>query len=339
MRAASAPCRNIHFGSFNPIENRTVMDSQFVVSLDFELLWGVRDHLDRESYGGNVRIAREAIPRILDIFAGNEIRATWATVGFLFCESKDELIDSMPEERPSYVNSALSNYNYLGEVGQNEAADPYYFAPSLIERINATPGQEIGTHTLSHYYCLEDGSTLQTFEADLRAAKLVASRRGIDLRSIVFPRNQYTAEHLHVCAQLGLTAYRGNQVSWAYRAAKATGQTPIRRALRLVDAYTGLLGAHTYERSNTSPANVPASHFLRPCAGRLAPFHPGHIATIKRGMTAAANSGSGYHLWWHPHNFGSNLETNLDGLRVIIAHFCELRSAYGMASVAMVDAT
>ena len=44
------------------------MPGQLIISLDFELLWGVRDHADRASYGGNIIGAREAIPHILELF-------------------------------------------------------------------------------------------------------------------------------------------------------------------------------------------------------------------------------------------------------------------------------
>ena len=115
------------------------MSGRFVISLDFELLWGVRDHADKNSYGTNILGARDAIPRILDLFAENNIHATWATVGFLFCEDKDELIECLPEVRPTYANPALSNYSYLDDVGKNEKADPYYFGASLIDRIKQTP--------------------------------------------------------------------------------------------------------------------------------------------------------------------------------------------------------
>lgn len=312
-----------------------LMSGEFVISLDFELLWGVRDHSNRDGYGTNILGAREAVPRLLELFAEANIQATWAVVGFLFCESKEELIDSMPLERPAYFDSRLSNYNYLDEVGKNESSDPYYFAPSLIERIKNTPGQEIGTHTLSHYYCLEPGQTLEAFEADIGAARGLALSRGIDLRSIVFPRNQYAPEHIEVCNRFGITAYRGNPDGWAYLPARGREQTYFRRALRLADAYTGFLGAHTYRRSGSVPGNVPASRFLRPCSGRLAPFHPFHISTIRKGMTAAAQSGSGFHLWWHPHNFGRELAANLDGMRNIISHFNTLRDSEGMISMSM----
>ena len=314
------------------------MSGSFVISLDFELLWGVRDHADKESYGANILGARDAIPRLLELFGENDIHATWATVGFLFCKDKDELVDCLPEVQPSYSNPALSTYSYLDDVGKNEKADPYYFGASLIDRIKQTPRQEIGTHTLSHCYCLEDGLTVEAFEADLIAAQRLASRRGITLRSIVFPRNQFGPEHLGACQRQGLTTYRGNPDSWAYRAAKGTEQTPMRRAFRLVDAYTGALGPQTFSRYTDVIANVPASRFLRPCFGRLAAFHPRHIATIKRGMTAAAKSGTGYHLWWHPHNFGRNLDANMDGLRQIVRHFTQLRTNDNMTSATMAEA-
>lgn len=315
------------------------MNGQFVISLDFELLWGVRDHADRDSYGKNVLGARDAVPKLLELFAKNGIRATWATVGFLFCDSKDELLASLSSERPTYSNPRLSNFSYIDEVGKDERSDPYYFAPSLISAIHQTPGQEVGTHTLSHYYCLEEGQTLSAFEADIAAAKKLADARGIALRSIVFPRNQFAAEHLEICARHGITHYRGNPSPWVYHAAKGAEQTPMRRAIRLLDAYSGVLGSQTFKAEKAQLQDVPASCFLRPCAGHLAMLHPLHVATIKRGMTAAARNGKGYHLWWHPHNFGQDLEANLAGLSQIISHFNTLRDRFGMKSLAMGDFT
>lgn len=314
------------------------MTGRLIVSLDFELLWGVRDHFDRDSYGANVLGARDAIPRMLDLFAKDGVKATWATVGFLFCETKEELLASLPDLRPGFHDPRLSNYSYLDEVGEDERRDPYYFGASLIDRIRQTPGQEIGTHTLSHFYCLEGGQTPEAFRADLQAAIDIARRRGIYLKSIVFPRNQFSEESLSTSRDLGLTHFRGNADGWAYRAARSDEQTKSRRAIRLVDAYTGVLGSQAFNvRQHAGLIDVPASRFLRPCAGKLAPLHPLHVATIKRGMTAAAKGGKGYHLWWHPHNFGRQMEANLRGLGDILAHFRELRDRFGMSSWAMED--
>lgn len=247
------------------------------------------------------------------------------------------MLAALPEERPAYANHRLSNYSYLDEVGKDERSDPYYFAASLVDAICQTPGQELGTHTLSHYYCLEDGQTLATFEADLVAAKALAVLRDVSLKSIVFPRNQFTSAHLAVCSRLGITHYRGNPATWAYRVAKGAKQTPVKRALRLIDAYSGVLGSQTFLPGRDELINVQASRFLRPCAGKLAAFHPLHLTAIKRGMTEAAQAGHGYHLWWHPHNFGRNIEANMKGLRLIIDHFASLHDHYGMKSCAMGD--
>ncbi len=313
------------------------MTSEFVISLDFELLWGVRDHADKPSYGPNILGARDAIPRMLDLFSKYDVAASWATVGFLFCESYDELIDCLPDTPlcPSYDNPTLSNYNYLSEVGANETVDPYYFAPSLIRQIADTPRQEIATHTLSHYYCLEDGATDRAFEADLKAAIAIAQKRGIQMRSIVFPRNQYGPSHLEICSRHGINTYRGNRRAWAYRPTKGAGQTPLRRALRLLDAHTGVLGAASYAPEIGTNRNVPASQFLRPRAGRLAHIHPAHIRTIKAGMTRASQNNAGYHLWWHPHNFGRNMKDNLTGLEQVLQHFKRLHEKTGMVSQTM----
>lgn len=313
------------------------MSGEFVISLDFELLWGVRDHATRESYGANVLGGREAIPRILNLFEHHSISATWATVGLMMAESRDELMASLPPEelRPRYANSCLSSYGYLDEVGEDERRDPHYYGMSLVRRILECPGQEIGTHTHSHFYCLEPGQTIEAFEADLAAAQRLAKTKRITLRSIVFPRNQFSPAHLSACERHGIEVYRGNPQPWAYQAADGSRQTPLRRALRLVDAHTGLLGAKTYLRNEEQLVNVPASQFLRPKVGKLAHLHPAHIRTIKRAMTTAARRGAGFHLWWHPHNFGQSALNNLAALEDLLSHFSVLRDEFGFISKSM----
>src|SRR6266511_3267656 len=109
----------------------------FVCSLDFELLWGVRD-----------------------LYPRNDVHATWATVGFVFASCRDELRAYWPAEQPAYADPGLSPY--ADPVGRDERDDPLRFGASLVEAIRATPGQEIGTHTFSHYYCLEPGDRKST---------------------------------------------------------------------------------------------------------------------------------------------------------------------------------
>lgn len=148
------------------------------------------------------------VPRMLDLLDHYELGCTWATVGFLFCDGRDELLARLPAIRPSYRNPRLSNYSYLNTVGADESKDPYHFAPSLIRDISRRPHQEIATHTFSHYYCLEEGQTYEALAADIDAALDVAAAKGYSIRTIVFPRNQVSAAALAVCREAGITVYR-----------------------------------------------------------------------------------------------------------------------------------
>jgi len=310
----------------------------FVISLDFELMWGVRDHETVDSYGANILGARAAIPRILDLFERHGIRATWATVGFVFCESKDELLASAPSLRPSYEHSRLSNYSYFQELGDSEKTEPYYFGASLIDRVMACPGQEIGSHSLSHYYCMEAGQQLAEFDADIETAVALAKRRNIALKSFVFPRNQYLQEHLGVLKRHGFRVFRGNERAWVYNATKGMDQTKLRRGLRLLDHYVNLTGHHVHGETAQEPLiELPASRFLRPYSRKLASLDGLRLRRITEAIDQAAISGRIFHLWWHPHNFGANTEENLAMLKLILAHFSMQRDRYGMTSASMGD--
>lgn len=317
------------------------MAGTLLISLDFELFWGVRDVATLEAYGDHILGVREAIPAILDAFASHGIRATWATVGFLFFDSKSELLRALPVNRPRYTNAALSPYASIERIGENESDDPYHYGRSLIDAIRRVDGQEIGTHTFSHYYALDHGQTVETFRDDLRAAVRVAQGRGMELRSLVFPRNQYNATYIDVCRELGITSYRGNEASWIYEARGGAHDVAWRRGARLVDAYANLSGHHTYSLREVArtgaPYNLPASRFLRPWSSRLRRAEELRLRRIERAMTHAARSDEAFHLWWHPHNFGMNLANNMANLRRLLSHFDGLRARYGMESASMGD--
>ena len=161
-----------------------------VISLDFELLWGVFDKVNFEEKKLYFQNTRGLIPEILQLFEKFEISCTWATVGMLFNQNWDEWNSNIPEVLPHYANTSLSAYKY-GETIQSRETEELCFAPKLVRLINNTPRQELATHTYSHYYCLEKGQDLQSFESDLRQSILMANKIGVELKSLVFPRNQF----------------------------------------------------------------------------------------------------------------------------------------------------
>lgn len=314
------------------------------MSLDFELYWGVRDKKTVGNYQKNLIGVRTAVPAILELFRQYGIHATWATVGFLFFSSRDELLQALPVKQPDYKQIKYSPYHYLQDdpLGLNEQEDPYHFAPSLIHLIRSYPHQRIGTHTFSHYYCLEEGQTADSFQADIEAALDVALRSNIKLESIVFPRNQCNEDYLKVCAGLGIKSYRGNAASWLYRASVEEDVSLFRRGMRLLDAYLNLSGHHCHSLENMNncvPVNIPSSRFLRPFSKRFSLLEPLRLRRIMKDMEFAAKNRLMYHLWWHPHNFGAAVEENVSFLRSILEHFASLQDTYKMESLNMEELT
>ena len=302
-------------------------------------MWGVRHGRTKDSYGHRILGERRAIPAMLELFASNGIHATWATVGFAMCEGKEDLLARAPEERPTYLAPECSNYSYLDEVGDSEKVDPYYFAPSMLRLVASCPGQEIASHTFSHYYCLEAGQTPDQFRADLAASARILQDFGAECASIVFPRNQYSSAYLAICREHGVSVFRGNEAAWCYEPGNGEEQTPARRLVRLVDSYLPLTGDHlTRPELLSGMINVPSSRFLRPYSRRTAPLDGLRLARIRAAMTEAAKSGRVFHLWWHPHNFGGDIEENMAFLSRIVSHYRMLADRYGMASKGMAEA-
>lgn len=310
----------------------------FVISLDFEIYWGVRDVVELSQYKENLLGVRKAIPAMLDLFSKYNISTTFATVGFLFFNDKKELLDGLPGKIPEYNNDRISPYKgHFNTVGENEKEDPLHFAPSLINKIQQS-GQEIGCHTFSHYYCLEDGQTIEDFKADLQAAKRVAAKRGITLKSFVFPRNQYNQQYLNVCKEEGITSFRGNERSKLFSAKNHGRSTAYRRPFRLMDAYINLSGYNCYDTNDmisSEPVNIPASRFLRPYSKKLAFLDGLRLKRITNSMTYAAKNKQVYHLWWHPHNVGINIPENMGFLEKILRHYQTLSARYGFTSSSM----
>jgi peptidoglycan/xylan/chitin deacetylase (PgdA/CDA1 family) len=314
---------------------------KFVISLDFELRWGVRDVYPEGQYDRWLLGGRLAIPRILELFERYDIAATWATVGFLYARDRDELLSHLPDVRPTYLDPRLSPYQEINGVGRDEKEDPLSFAPSLLDQIAATPLQELATHTFSHFYTIEPGQTESQFAADLAAARGISARYGDTTRSLVLPRNQWNPAYSKAALREGVRVYRVNRKHWAYTPTTSEAETPLRRAFRLVDSYVPLSGPTTIPSNLrpaallSTPSQAVASQFLRPWRPRLHAFEELRIGRIRRDLERAALRGETFHLWWHPHNFGMHTEQNLAVLESILRAFQRLSEEFGMVSASM----
>lgn len=324
------------------IEKKRASQNQpgaLVISLDFELHWGFCDHRNlNDSLKVELNNARRAVNLLLEVFNKRDIHATWAVVGFLMLKNKEQVDKIKPELhlRPQYKDIRLDPYNV--PTGVREDDDPYHYASSLVDNIVSTPGQEFASHTFSHYYCLEPGQDRNSFSEDMKAASLAAQIHGQKIQSIVFPRNQYNPQYSDILTEHGITAYRGNPDHSFYGASEnRIDRLFSRRAGRLIDTYFKISGSNvqSWEElyGQSFPLNVRASRFLRPWSSRLALLEPLKLHRIRKSIRTAAQTGSIFHLWWHPHNFASNLNENIRNLESILDEFSRCRDADGITSL------
>jgi peptidoglycan/xylan/chitin deacetylase (PgdA/CDA1 family) len=321
-------------------EHSPTRPGALVISLDFEQHWGMRDHVARQSPSyTDLRATGAVVRRLASTFDERRIRATWATVGFLFARTGAELADHLPERRPSYLESAYDPY---GEpVGSDEAHDPEHLAGSLIRLLADTVGQEVASHTFSHFYCLEAGQTEADLAADLAAAQTIAGLYGLVLTSLVLPRNQWNPRYATVVRESGFTCFRGPQPSPGHRARAHGDHRATDRMARLIDTYGGVSPPPTFAwediRRPDGLCDVPASAFLRPYSPGRRRLDPLPILLQVAGMRDAARRGRIFHLWWHPHNFAAHPTESFALLDQLLGEYDRLAEHEGMRSLSMGD--
>ncbi len=163
---------------------------------------------------------------------------------------------------------------------------------------------------------------------------------GVKLRSIVFPRNQYAEDYLQICRNLGIKTFRGTEQSWIWEArarGAARDEFLLRKAFRLIDNCIDISGQHTYNylEIKSGLLNVPSSRFLSPYRPSLRFLDCLKLRRITRAMDCAAERKQLFHLWWHPHNFGTYMNENLLFLEKILQHYQKLRRLGRMDSKTM----
>lgn len=327
------------------------MNGHFVTSLDFELHWGMCDHKSVEDYQENLKNVGAVIDRLLSLADTYNVKLTFATVGFLFAENKSELLTFTPKKKPTYTNSKLSPYTLLKSIGENENEDPYHFAKSYINKIKDNGNHEIGTHTFCHYYCHELGQNVSQFEEDIKSAIAIAKLSDIKLESIVFPRNMVKANniidqpYLDVCKKHGISSFRGKEKAFIYNihTTKFYKGWYLFKFLRLLDTYFNVTGFNTYKvdryYTKKNILNLPSSRILRAYIKPLKFLEPLKVLRIRKSMKHAAKNGELFHLWWHPHNFGKNIDENFKNLEDIFKEYAILNDSNNFVSETMTGLT
>ena len=278
-----------------------------VWSLDFELRWGVHDRLglDADRYRKNLEGAREAVPRLLQLFSKRGVRATWATVGALGCSDWDDYFRRAPPP-PRYFNSQFAVNRHFADLDPDGVL---HFAPDLVALIAETAGQDLGTHTFSHIYLGELGVMEADAIADHAATlALFRERFYITPTSLVFPRNQ-VAFLAHYRAQ-GISAWRDNESSWYYQLTRHTNH-PVVRAFRVTDGLTPWRA----RGGSFSDGRCPSTLFVR--VGLPESLWRLHLARIVNEVRRIKNGGV-LHFWLHPHNLGADVSRGIQRLEQVL---------------------
>jgi len=296
-----------------------------VWSLDFELRWGMHDllGLNRDLYRKNLEGAREAVPRLLQLFSGRGVRATWATVGALACDGWDDYFRRAPAP-PRYADKRFAidpRYADLDPDGR------LHFAANLVALVADTDGQDLGTHTFSHLFLGELGVMQADAAADHAATlALFRERFGITPTSLVFPRNQLA--FLSFYRAHGITAWRDNESTWYYRLPGHTNH-PVVRTLRMIDAVTPWRA----RGGSLSDGRTPSTLFVRVYLPEsLWKLHLARIATEARRI----KQGRVLHFWLHPHNLGADVPRGIQRIEQVL-DVIERRAPRGTIYASMRD--
>ncbi len=302
-------------------------NGKFIISLDFELMYGLTGLYTYPEYKKNIDGVPEAVEKILGLFEEYDISATWAVVGMMFLKGKKELINNLPDRKPNYKNKKVSNYEALDDIFDGKA----YFASDLISKVAQTKGQEIATHTFSHYYCDEKGQTKADFDADLSKTIEIHTNLGYEKPvSIIFPKNMVNEKYMDVLKKNNIRTYRGTPKIWIDK----VPLNILKRMCRLIDIFFNITGYQCFVPEYSELINIPASRFLRHYDG-INLLEKLKIRRIKKQMEHAAKNKKCFHLWWHPHNFGNAVEENIKNLREILEYYKQLEQQYDFKSINM----
>jgi peptidoglycan/xylan/chitin deacetylase (PgdA/CDA1 family) len=181
----------------------------FMLTFDTELIWGSFDHTDPAAFERQYPDIRGTIRGILDLLERYEVCATWAVVGHLFLTGCTRSADGIAHaELPRPAQGWRPGDWYDRDPCTDRERDPLWYGTDVLDMLQAARvPQEIGSHSFAHVLYGDPELTREAVDAELGACVRLATERGIELRSFVFPRN--SEGHHDLLAKHGFRVYRG----------------------------------------------------------------------------------------------------------------------------------
>jgi peptidoglycan/xylan/chitin deacetylase (PgdA/CDA1 family) len=275
------------------------MRPTFMISLDQELIWGSFDHTSADAFLADHPDPRGTVRALVELLDEFQVPATWAIVGHLFLGSCTRSHDG--RAHPEIVRPKYEWYQgdwLRADPCTDRLRDPLWYGDDILDVIQgARAGHEIACHSFSHLVYGDAGCVQGAAMSDLRACLAAAAKRGVTLRSFVFPRNR--EGHHTLLREHGFIAFRGEEPAWW-----CALPGPAKRAGHLFDQ----VGGRTPPISKPSEKvpglwNLPGSLLLlhRHGVRRYVPLAV-RRRRIHRGLVEAVRTRGLFHLWFHPHN-------------------------------------
>jgi peptidoglycan/xylan/chitin deacetylase (PgdA/CDA1 family) len=276
---------------------------RFLLTLDTELIWGSFHHMSVARFGEAYPDIRGTIERTLGLLEQYEIAATWAVVGHLYLdECHRDAGGAAHPEIPHPKQSWWPRDWFALDPCTDRIRDPLWYGPDVLDLLQgARVAQEIGCHSFSHALYGDPTMSRQAVDADLAACVALAKRRGLTLRSFVFPQN--SEGHHEALRAAGFTAFRG-----ADPTAFATYPRAAARGARLLTHAIGSVPPVS-RPSERLPGlwDLPGSSlFMHRAGARRIITRRARIRRAMSGLRRAQREGGIFHLWTHPFNLADD---------------------------------
>jgi len=272
----------------------------FILSFDCEGKWGMADiidnNIDSSITNQNLTMAYRSILALLD---KHKIKGTFAFVAALIMsvlefKEREDWFDK--SNVTIYKNKRWLESFFKSTKGKNFDG---WFHPTLLDFvINSGMHHEIATHGFTHLPLSEYIIDKITFKHEMARVKDVMTMKGVEIKTIVYPRN--LIGYTDLLKEYRIIGYRDRLFS--SNSIYFEKVKNIFHELNVLEK-SQLFAVNT-NRSSIESIKIPSGYFLN-YQENLRKYIPSYLTKKRwRNLIQDAIDNEGVvHLWTHPHNF------------------------------------
>lgn len=258
----------------------------FVMSLDCEGKWGMADGLQPYHHRllTSERLAG-AYRQLLGMLERHGLAATFAFVMAFVLSEAERRRFAMLDHKNNPDDPWLKHYWTSLAAGQGDG----WHLPEALEMVREAGVHEIASHSFCHRPLGDKSLDAAGAATELEAAAQAARLKQVELRTLVFPRNE--VGNLPAVRAAGYLGYR-------QRLERRGG-----RLAALLEEFDTRRGPQPARAAVDGLVPIPAGHFFNWRFGLRKLVPPAvTVARWRRQLERCARDGGVVHLWLHPHN-------------------------------------